>query len=215
MKFTTYYSLESLVASGRRKVIDKTIISFDLFDTLLVRRIHDPDLIKLPVSRYISELARQQGLSWKAYAIQKRRDSIEKKHRAETGRNFVDHEACYPQFMGELLQELFQGKYDHQILAKVTQYELLLENSMLVPRRILVEWIGELVAVGKKIFVISDMYLPASHLRLLLQHAGISELVTEVVSSADTFLAKASGKGYEMIKKKISGGTGGVAAYWR
>ncbi|MBU1567608.1 MAG: HAD hydrolase-like protein [Proteobacteria bacterium] len=204
MEVTTYYSLTSMVEAGRRKACDKEVISFDLFDTLLVRRIHDPDLVKLPVARYIAELAKQQGRHWHWQKVQERRDHIEQKHRAETAIQFADHEACYPLFMRELLLEIFQSSYDDVLLEKVTDYELTMENSMLVPRQILVEWIKELAGAGKRIFIISDMYLPATHLRQLLKYAGLNEFVEEVISSADTFLAKASGKAYPMIAEKYS-----------
>jgi predicted HAD superfamily hydrolase len=202
MAFTTYYSLQSLIAAGREKAGDKEVVSFDLFDTLLVRRIHDPDLVKLPVARYIADLAGRQGLSWNWRKVQQRRDAIEQRHRAETGRKFVDHEACYPRFMAELLGEIFQSSFDDVLLDKVTGYELAMENRMLVPRQLLVDWITELAQAGKRIFIISDMYMPATHLRQLVRHAGLDELVEEVVSSADTFLAKASGKAYPMMAEK-------------
>lgn len=202
MAFTTYYSLQSLIAAGRKKAGDKEVVSFDLFDTLLVRRIHDPDLVKLPVARYIADLAVGQGLSWNWRRVQRRRDAIEQRHRAETGTKFVDHEACYPRFMAELLGEIFQSSFDDALLDKVTGYELAMENRMLVPRQDLVDWIKELSQAGKRIFIISDMYMPATHLRQMVRHAGLDELVEEVVSSADTFLAKASGKAYPMMAEK-------------
>jgi predicted HAD superfamily hydrolase len=204
MNFTTYYSLNSMVDAGRRKVRDKVVVSFDLFDTLFIRRIHNPDLVKLPVARYIAELAEQQGRHWHWHKVQQQRDTIEGRHRAETGTNFVDHEACYPRFMRELLKNIFDNSYDEALLEKVTAYEFVMENAMLVPRQILVDWIKELAAAGKRIFIISDMYLPATHLRQLIKHAGLDQYIEEVVSSADTFLAKASGKAYTMIIEKYA-----------
>jgi predicted HAD superfamily hydrolase len=204
MNFTTYYSLESLVKDGKKRVLNKEAVSFDIFDTLLVRRIHDPDLVKLPVARYIAGLAATQGLHWSWQKVQSRRDAIEQVHRAATGMKYVDHEACYPVFMRELLQEIFQNRFDESLLERVTAYEMAMENSMLVPRKMLVDWLEELAADGKRIFLISDMYLPSSHLQKLIEHAGVLHLIEAVVSSADTFLAKASGKAYPMIAEKYS-----------
>ena len=183
---------------------DKDIVSFDLFDTLLIRRIHNPDLVKLPVARFIAELAGLKGISWKWQRIQKQRDSIEQRHREETGKKFVDHEACYPLFMRELLMDIFQDEFRQEILDKVTEYELAMENSMLVPRRVLVDWLRELRLAGKRLIIISDVYLPADHLWQLVKHAGIHDLIEEVVSSADTFMAKASGKAYPLVAEKFS-----------
>lgn len=204
MKFATFYSLASLIESGKKKVSDKEVISFDLFDTLFIRRIHDPDLVKLPVARYVADLAAQHGISKGWRNIQQLRDSIEQRHRAETGKRFDDHEACYPHFMRELLQEIFQSSFDESLLQKVTDYELTMESTMLVPRQQLVDWMKELAQMGKRIFVISDIYLPSAHLQRLLQHAGLDGFIEAVISSADTFLAKASGKAYPMIADKFS-----------
>lgn len=204
MNVETYYSPEALIAAGKKKSLEKEIVSFDLFDTLLVRRIHDPDLVKLPVARYISSLAAQQGLNWNWKKVQRLRDAIEQEQRAETGRDYDDHEACYPLFMTSLLQQIFGNLYNEQLLSMVTSYELSMENSMLVPRKGFKEWLVELAEAGKRIFIISDMYLPASHLKDLVQHAGLLDLVEEVISSADTYLAKASGLAYPMIAEKYS-----------
>ena len=110
MGFTRYYTLPSLLARGRQLAAKKKIISFDLFDTLLVRRVHDPDLVKQPVARFIAAKAQQQQRNWSPQKVQNWRDRIERRHRQETGQRFADQEACYPQFMGELLREIFTDR---------------------------------------------------------------------------------------------------------
>jgi FMN phosphatase YigB (HAD superfamily) len=202
MDFKTHYSLTSLIAEGRVIAETKKTVTFDLFDTLLIRRIHDPDLVKLPVARFISELSRQYNCTVGWQKVQDLRDEIEGKHRAETGKNFEDHEACYPIYMTELLCQIFGDQDGKVLLEKVSAYEIFMENSMLVPRKELVEWVKELAQAGKRIFIISDMYLPATHLKELVAHAGLLDLVEDVISSADSFLAKASGKGYGLVAKK-------------
>lgn len=204
MSIETHYSLTSLIESGRVRSLEKEVISFDLFDTLMVRRIHDPDLVKLPVARYIASLATEQGLSVSWEKVQAMRDAIEQRQRLETGRSFEDHEACYPRFMTELLRQIFQQSYEDRLLDMVSGYELDMENSMLVPRKMLVDWLAELADSGKRIFIISDMYLPASYLKKLVSHGGFLDLIEDVISSADTFLAKASGRAYSMVAEKYS-----------
>lgn len=202
MSITTYYSLKELVRAGREIASGKKTVSFDLFDTLLVRRVHDPDLVKSPVATYIARLARAKGIAIKDSQIQRRRDAIEAAQRAKTGQDYPDHEACYPVFMKTLLQEIFKEDYSLDLLEQVSDFELKMENSMLVPRIELLEWVAELHGLGKKIFVISDMYLPASHLKILLDHAGLSQYLHGIVSSADSFNAKASGTAYPLVAEK-------------
>jgi len=199
-----FYTLESLIRAGRIKAEQCETVSFDLFDTLLIRRIHDPDLVKLPVARYIASLAKGQGISIRPGKVQQLRDSIENDHRRQTAKAFDDHEACYPRFMSELLQTIFSEQKADHLLEMVTEYELSMENSMLVPRKQLVDWLVELAEAGKRIFVVSDIYLPAVHLRKLIDRAGFLDKVEAVISSADTFLAKASGHAFPLIEKDHS-----------
>lgn len=202
MTFNTYYSLDALIDAGNKKSVNKQIISFDLFDTLLVRRIHDPDLVKLPVARYISELARGAGQSVSAKNVQELRDTLEQQLRAATGEKYADHEACYPVFMEKVLQQLFGKSYSDEILEQVTAYELEMENRMLVPREHLIKWVEQLAEEGKRLFIVTDMYLPATHIRKLVEYAGFAHFFEDIVSSADTYLAKASGAAYPFLSEK-------------
>ncbi len=203
MKWSTCYSLSSLIRRGRQLAASCDVVSFDLFDTLLIRRIHDPDLLKPATARYIAAIATAMGLDCTWPRVQTLRDAIERRHRRETGQQYEDHEACYPLFMAELLEQIFQEKYSPELLERVTAYELGVENSMLVPRQELVAWLRELHDQGKRIFIISDVYLPADHLEKLVSHAGLTPYVEEVVSSADTFLAKASARAYPLLKDRF------------
>lgn len=204
MSFSTYSSIRRLIQTAESLLPGKNVVSFDLFDTLLVRRIHDPDLVKNPVAKYISTLAQQEGINILPGQVSRLRDEIEGRQRIETGKNFRDHEACYPAFMSELLQTVFGGAYIDTHLERVTEYELRMENSMLVPRHEFVEWIKELHRRNKRLLIISDMYLPASHLEKLVAHAGLQPYIEAVISSADTFLAKASGEAYKLLKERFS-----------
>ncbi|MCI5147783.1 MAG: hypothetical protein D3923_20165, partial [Candidatus Electrothrix sp. AR3] len=59
-------------------------------------------------------------------------------------------------------------------------------------------------AAREKVLVVSDIYLPAAYLERLVAHAGFLEQVDAVISSADTFLAKASGKAFPLLKERFS-----------
>jgi hypothetical protein len=48
----------------------------------------------------------------------------------------------------------------------------------------------------------SDIYLPASHLRRLIAAAGLGDCLTGVVSSADACQAKASGAGFQRLREQ-------------
>lgn len=197
-----YHRLDKLIASGKKIAAGKDTITFDLFDTLVIRRVHDPDLIKLPVARYISSLAGQlnRPIAWQK--VQQLRDDIEQQNRRETGKKFKDFEAHYPTFMERTLKAVFEDDYDDKLLRQVTEYELSMEKQMLVARAEFFQWLKELHSQGKRIIVISDIYLPSEHLKALVEHVGIMPYIEDVVSSADTFLAKASGEAFPLVEKK-------------
>ena len=202
MEERIFFNLSRLIQAGEQLAPGCDTISFDIFDTLFIRRVHDPDMLKVPVARYIAARAEQQGLKWSWQKIQKLRDTFEAEQRVKTGQTFDDHEACYPVYMWQVLAAIFGDSQADVLLVEVTDYELSVENSMLVPRQQLVDWLRRLHGLGKKIFLISDIYLPAAHLRKLVEFGGFAECVTDIVSSADSFLAKASGKGFSLVQKK-------------
>ncbi|MEM7194116.1 MAG: HAD family hydrolase [Pseudomonadota bacterium] len=199
----TFLSQSALIEAGNRMVEQVDVVSFDLFDTLVVRRIHNPDLVKLPVARYIAKKAATVNRVWTWNQVQLLRDECERKNRAQSAEQYPDAEAHYPTFMRETLKQVFADHYSEAWLEDVTSFELKTENTMLVPRARLLEWLKSLKSAGKTILVISDMYLPAEHLRVLLQHAGILKYVDEVRSSADSCRAKASGAGYDLIADEL------------
>ncbi len=209
MSMQQFYALDQLIKEGERISTTVDTVSFDLFDTLLIRRIHDPDLVKPAVARYICNTVNRrtetEGVKkrWSWEQIQKLRDTFEQEQRQQTGQHFDDFEACYPDYMGQVVTAIFGEQEDDSLLQEITDYELAVENSVLVPRYELVEWLKRLKEQGKKILVVSDVYLPAAHLEKLIAHAGFLDQVDEVVSSADSFLAKASGRAFPMLQEQF------------
>ena len=76
MTHQTFFSIPALIRAADRRLPGVDVVSFDLFDTLLVRRTHDPDLVKVPVARYISSLAQSRGIDMAWQQVQERRDEI-------------------------------------------------------------------------------------------------------------------------------------------
>ena len=203
MTFKTFHKAGKMITAANAVIADVDVVSFDVFDTLLVRRVHDPDLVKVPVARLISSLAADAGVDISWQEVQERRDEIEQAARDDAGKDYPDHEAHYPSFMANTLQSIFSHSADDALLERVTDYEIKIENAMLVPRQDIQQWIESLADSGKRLFAISDMYLPASHISRLLEHAGLLDKFEQVVSSADSFRAKASGHGYDLVRDKF------------
>lgn len=202
MNWQTHYTLDALLGAAEPAARRCAAISLDLFDTLLIRRSHNPDLLKPATARFIAAKVEACGraISWEQ--VQDLRDEVEQEQRHQTSLQFEDHEARYPDFMSEVLRRLFPDADTAALLEEVTRYELSVEQAMLVPRAKLVQWLRGMRAAGKKILIISDVYLPACHLRSLIEHAGFLDTVDGIISSADTFLAKASGRAFPLARER-------------
>ena len=157
MNFKTFHKASKMIAAASRELVDVDVVSFDVFDTLLMRRVHDPDLVKVPVARLISSLAEQVGIEMSWQEVLERRNEVEQDFRAQTGKSHPDHEAHYPTVMMDTLKSILGDQAGEETLKRVTDYEIMMENAMLVPRQDIFEWIEELVKSGKRLFAISDM----------------------------------------------------------
>lgn len=199
MEFKKFNTIKQLIDFADPIISNYDTITFDLFDTIFVRRIHDPDMVKPAVARFIVQKASIFGYHWTWEEVQSLRDKYEQEQRADTGKRFDDHEACYPDYMRKVLAQVLKTKMTDDLLEDVTDFELEIEKAMIVPRAELVAWIKKIYTQGKKILILSDIYLPSEHLKQLVDHFGLFPFVNDVVSSADTFLAKASGKAFPRL----------------
>lgn len=198
----TYKTLEALIAAAERMIDEIDVVSLDVFDTLFVRRVDDPDLLKIPVARYVARKANTLGIDISWLEVARLRNEIERQQRERSGREYPDHEACYDDFMPEILRQVFGDRLPESFFESVADYEIRIENAVLVPRARLVEWIESLHERSKRLFLISDIYLPARYITRMVSDKGLDHYFEDVISSADSFNAKASGTGYELIRKR-------------
>ena len=199
MTVRTFYRLDALLEHADTLLSRVDAVSIDIFDTVFIRRIHDPDIVKFSVSRFITESAAELGINTTWQSVLASRNRIEAVHRKRNGKSFPDHEARYDDYMSELLTEIFADQLPNDFLDKVADYELNIEDSVIVVRDLWHRWIKQVAEQGKRIFLISDIYLPAKYLQRLVAAKGLSPHIEAVVSSADSFNAKASGAAYPLL----------------
>lgn len=202
MTAPTYKTLDSLIAAAEGFIDQVDTVSLDVFDTVFIRRVENPDLIKIPVARYIAEQANALGIDINWLEVARLRNEIEGQQRAHNGQHYPDHEACYDDFMPETLQRIFGERLPGDLFDRVADYEIKLENAVLVPRARLVEWIDSLHQRGKRLLLVSDIYLPAKYIDRMVTDKGLDHYFEGVVSSADSFKAKASGTGYPLMEER-------------
>ncbi len=197
-----FYSLPALIDHADTRLADVDVVSFDIFDTVFIRRMHDPDMVKFPVARFIAQEAADAGVTTTWREVWDLRNDVESGHRARHGKRHPDHEARYDEYMWETLEAIFGSSMSTELMEKVADYEMKMESAVIVPRADLVEWIRRLHELGKRVFLISDIYLPSKYLKRLVREKGLEPYVTEVISSADSFNAKASGAAFPLLSSR-------------
>lgn len=170
----------------KREINNHEIISFDVFDTLLLRKVYEPtdvfDLIDCELSGQFSFVF-------------------------SNARKIAEHEL---RKMGEptiyQIYEYLAKKYhlsqnDMQYLLSL---ELEKERQVLCARQKMKFCMKYCIEQGKKVYLLSDMYLPAEILGELLNGCGITGY-TELLVSCDYSTSK-SDKLFDILKNKAGRG---------
>lgn len=166
------------------KVKNYKIVSFDIFDTLLKRKVNDPeDIFQLM----------QLEIKNKVPNFKERRKDAEKRARLINSPREITLDDIYNNFPG--LPEI--QKYSLKNL------ELKFEKQALVPNKPIVDLFNKCIQTNKKVFIISDMYLPLSFIKSTLEELGISGY-TKIYLSSDKHLTKRSGLLFDLYLKENS-----------
>ncbi|NJN45506.1 MAG: glycosyltransferase [Candidatus Competibacteraceae bacterium] len=157
-----YELLKSKIASGAYDYI-----SFDIFDTLVVRPFLEPsDLFVLLNNRF------RQLCKSKAF-VDFSSIRIEAEKTVRTLANIK-----YPQFEEITLDEIYahlieQYNIDMAVAEEIKQLEQLLEIQYSEPRQSAIEIYDMALDIGCKIVLVSDMYLPHDNIVSILNKVGI------------------------------------------
>jgi FMN phosphatase YigB (HAD superfamily) len=173
-------------------------ISLDVFDTLLQRRIHPPELVQEASSAFVSARLRAAGVWVDAAEVQHVRKVEEARLRRESLDAGGDAEcefaplirATVDRCAGEALFD--QVKQD--LTCEVIEHELQLEREVLAPHPEMTRLYRELLARGKRVILCSDMYLSSEHIRRLLDENGIETAGVPIYVSGECKLGKGSGR---------------------
>ncbi|MET0331115.1 MAG: rhamnan synthesis F family protein, partial [Dyella sp.] len=172
----TYFEL----AVGARisyAAIEAKLISFDLFDTLVLR----PFLEPAGARAYLAHLvAAQHGLQ----GFTELRENVEMRERARCGRDVSAHE-IYRALAA-------QTGVGNELAAKLYALELATEQRLLKPRPAVLAHARKLRDTGKRVKGLSDMYLSGSELAQVLPPT-VSSALKEIYVSCETGWRKDTG----------------------
>jgi predicted HAD superfamily hydrolase len=174
------------------------VISFDVFDTLLERRINPPDVVKERSSAFLSQLLHSFGLSLLDTDIFARRNAIASQLRRSAAAEGFDAEYKFVVLIEKLVADCaktaLSTDVQKQIVEKLIQHELELERQVLTPNAEMAGLFAELSRNNKRIILSSDMYLSAEQIRRLLCVNGLPAYDTPLYVSGDLKLCKGTGR---------------------
>lgn len=156
---------------------DRNFVSFDVFDTLLLR----PYVKPTDLFRHLELLFEKKGFC--DYRIAAERSARRKKHEEIT------------------LDEIYSEMSDDFSFLKNKETEIELEIS--IANRTMLELYRELLQEKKKIILISDMYLPSNIIEQMLKKNGFDGFYKLYVSS-EYGVTKHNGKMFDLIVKDLN-----------
>ncbi len=151
------------------------IVTFDIFDTLLMRCVAAPyhvnEIIRFKVEDLLGRDLNFPKLRVKAEEIARQKKNGD-----------VTLDDIYQSF-AELT------KLDAMTCKKIRELEISTELSLIRPRKDVVAWFKEIIRRGKKVWLISDMYMQTPDLERLLKKCGV-EGYDKLLISCETGLRK-------------------------
>ncbi|WBF44020.1 HAD family hydrolase [Serratia rubidaea] len=209
------------------------LVTFDFFDTLVIRPVEPPERVKDKIAEISCDILcglLKMHISVAYY--HELRAFYERKLRDETLYVALkDHETTLTLIVEELLRHL--GIDESSLVERLVEAEIQLEIDVLKANEGALELLRILKQNDKRIVVISDMYLPRRALVAVAENLGMSEYIDEFYVSGDIGYAKYSSRlfthvaevegvattdmvhlGDNFTADYVSPGNVGVASYW-
>lgn len=177
---------EQTKALLKKKIQEATLISFDIFDTLLFRKTNTPETVFDLMGKHFGihgfrklRMDAQNEASTRAYAAFR-----------------------YPHADMDQIYEVLSERTDVPVdWMEVKAFEIQMERDALVPNGELLEMFHYAKSLGKRVVATSDMYLFAATLREFLQEKGFDG-IDHVYCSADEHKAKFNRDLFEVLGEK-------------
>lgn len=202
-----WFCVERLEASGAKfvrydpsvpiqKPSDRTVYSFDIFDTLLTRKVATPGGIFAIVQDRIRKECREDYSAEMIENFCFFRRAVEHVRYGKLGEGETSLEDVYRD-----LHALFKN-LPWEKLEKIMQMEIETEIEYTIPIRENIREVRRLLKMGERVILISDMYLPEDVIRKILDRADPILRKCKLYLSSSIGLKKArSGKLFRYVCK--------------
>lgn len=175
----------------REKIHQAEVVSFDLFDTLVMRQ----TLYSDDVFQYVDCILQEKGIKIKDFC--KRRLASEK----ELSKNSAP---TLTEIYEDLLAKLDDGFEKASLMAEeLADLEWSIDFKLLIPRKEVCDFFRETVRDGKSVYVVSDTYYNKAQLVQILDKCDITEYV-DILASSDYKTSKTQNL-YSILRGKEKG----------
>lgn len=173
-------------AELEKKMEQYEVISFDIFDTLIMRKVYLPtDIFHIVERKLRSEL----GENFTFFEIRKKTASV-----------------CDNATIDEIYDEIEKTQnWDCELTKKVKQCEIDVEKQFIVPRKDVI-MLYNAIKDSKEVYFISDMYLTKNILAGILEKCGIIIPEDKIIVSCDYKRSKEDGSLWEYYAENLIGG---------
>ena len=173
------------------------VYSFDVFDTLLRRRIDPPELIKRRLAEHISELTAHCEIYVSPEHVLAQRYKAEKALLQVALSRGEDADYCLDDVITETLKAV---KADKVLDTKETvDYEIGLEKKATEPMPGARAVLTYLQSMGRRIICISDSYLSPNQMGTILEHHGLLKYIDKLYVSSNVGRRKSTGKLFQHV----------------
>jgi predicted HAD superfamily hydrolase len=179
------YIFGKSICKQEYKQFDNRVVSFDVFDTLVVRKCGNPHNVLNIVENQYSKC--QNNESIRDFKIL--RMAAEKELRANKNGEEVRLDEIY---------ETLEKRLGTQTANKLKVLEINTELSVCYPNKEVVDLYHYLINRGNRVFIISDMYMPKEVIQKILGNCGIIGYEKLYVSS-ENGMTKRSGKLFNFV----------------
>ena len=173
------------------------VYSFDVFDTLLRRRIEPPEEIARLVVEYVSGLLAQSEVYVSPEEVLTQRNRVGKVLRLEAVSRGEDPDCHLEHLTAETLRVL---EVDNVLnCEEIVNYEVGLEKKAteLMPGARAV--LTYLQSLGRRIICISDSYLSPNQMGTILEHHDLLKYIDKLYVSSDVGRRKSTGKLFQHV----------------
>ncbi|MBE0481637.1 MAG: HAD-IA family hydrolase, partial [Dehalococcoidia bacterium] len=173
------------------------VYSFDLFDTVVRRRIDPPELVKELAARHVADILAQSGVRLEADTLLAQRNKSEDalRHLAVAG-------GRDPQCrLDEVIEHMLKALALEQTVSvkQAVEYEMDLEKAATEPMPGIQEVLEYLCSLGKRAICVSESYLSLGQVKALLEHHRLLQFFDAVYVSSDLGMSKATGNLYRHV----------------